>query len=108
MPKLMINGRTLEARAILFDKDGTLVDFHALWVNVTRAWIACLPEEFRLDTAEQQEIAAWLGVANDVDPHGPLVGRRDDQIALIAGFLYQRRRVPFSTALNHARKALVP
>ncbi len=47
---------------IIFDKDGTLIDFHAMWGG----WIAELAR--RLETAANQPIAAALFKAMDFDP----------------------------------------
>jgi phosphoglycolate phosphatase-like HAD superfamily hydrolase len=71
---------------IIFDKDGTLIDFHAMWGN----WLAELAR--RLELALQQPIAAHLFKTMEFDPntgriapHGKLAVAPLAELRLITG-----------------------
>ena len=53
---------TFDPALIIFDKDGTLIDFHAMW----GAWATELAR--RLETAAGQPLANALFTAIDFDP----------------------------------------
>lgn len=80
------------ARAIVFDKDGVLVDFAPRWLAITTARLAAIHHRTPLLPQAQEDLRSLLGVqASIIDPTGPLVvGSRAEQITLAAGFLYQR------------------
>ena len=63
----------LKCRALLFDKDGTLVNFRLLWLSWCREVIGALGEDYRADVVEKS-LAAW-GVdlaLGQIDPAGYL------------------------------------
>ena len=120
MPALLLNDRPVFAKAILFDKDGTLVEFHELWVSTTENRIKELSIQVEkrgrppLDQDEQRDLAALLGVPNGhlgidhgrVDPYGPLImSGPPDHETLAAGFVYQRRGGSFNEILSFTQEA---
>lgn len=120
MPKLRIGNRTVDAKAILFDKDGTLVEFHELWVGTTKSRLDELSKQLEkrqkppLGSDEARDLSALLGVPGahlgidrgHVDSYGPLImsGPADHE-TLAAGFIYQRRNEPFDECLRLTQEA---
>lgn len=80
------------ASAVIFDKDGVLVDFQARWLAITEARLGALSLRMPLQVSECESLKALWGVRGDrIDPTGPLVtGGRIEVIALAAGHLYKR------------------
>ncbi len=117
---LQLIGRTVKAKAILFDKDGTLVEFHELWIGTTQNRVEEVSRQLekqgqpKLDPDERQNLSALLGVPGGhlgiecgrVDPYGPLImsGPADHE-TLAAGFIYQRRGGRFNDILSFTREA---
>lgn len=102
MPELRLPAGPIHAKALVFDKDGVLVDFHRYWGAIARARADLLVEE----TGARQALLAQLGFARDrVDPDGPLAtATRAESMAVAAGFLYGRG-VPWVEARDRAQRA---
>ena len=65
--------RSSRMDAIIFDKDGTLLDFSAFWVSVTRAAVKSLARRFGAEKYDEAALFQKLGVRNgDADPFGLL------------------------------------
>lgn len=67
----------IQIKGILFDKDGTLIDFHSVWLTAARELIAQLTA--RLGQADNQvligDLLHSIGIVNEeVLPHGVLAG----------------------------------
>lgn len=80
------------ARALVFDKDGVLVDFARYWCAMARARAEAIARRAALCAEEVEALLALAGVpAGDVDPTGPLAtGSRAEELTIAASFLYQR------------------
>lgn len=94
MSEVIIDNKHYDIEGILFDKDGTLLDFAALWYDWSLCWIDRLIEmcpDIELDRAQ---LATVIGLdINRVswDPEGPLaIGSNDDLKALLSSLLYQK------------------
>ncbi|MBY0087429.1 HAD family hydrolase [Brevibacillus brevis] len=64
-----------QIRGILFDKDGTLIDFHTFFVQVANELVDKLVEDFHLpiDRAGKEELLEAIGLTGgQVDPQGIL------------------------------------
>ena len=99
-------------RAVLFDKDGTLVDVEATWgPSMAAALVALVPDE-----ARRQRAAAEIGVHLDsgrLVPDGPIIAESNGQICERLGPILDvdpnELLAPFEQALNaHARTGVAP
>lgn len=102
---LSVNGRDYgDVAALLFDKDGTLIDFNAYWLHWLRQLLdelqRILPVEAILDEPRALQV---LGVTPDqkgCDPRGPLtIGSMEDVAALLSLCLYENG-LPWNDALR--------
>ena len=101
---LEIAGQVFNPRLVIFDKDGTLIDFHLLW----HTWFARLLYELERLTPFTDElhhaIAGTLGyqVADDTwQPEGPLTLAPISEIRLlIAGQLYRYQHLTWNQAVT--------
>lgn len=92
MPELLLPQGPVFGRALIFDKDGVLVDFHRFWGEVSRMRVSELARRTGLEDTECQALTRELGILDDrVDPTGPLaVGTRIEEETIAAAFLYRR------------------
>ena len=97
--------------ALLFDKDGTLLNFGDLWLG----WLAALLRRVngRLEPSRHippHAIAGALGVSPDFqqwDPTGPLtIGSMDDIVSILALHLYQHSDQPWNDASRLVRDSM--
>ena len=61
----MEKGFFMDIKGIIFDKDGTLMDFEAFWVTVSRAAIADILKETNID-ADVEKVLGCLDVEDGV------------------------------------------
>ena len=93
MTGIEYQGKRIPCRLIIFDKDGTLIDFTATWVPLIRKRVAFLLKKLE----ENKELEAFLlkswgidSVSGKVDPRGPCpVSPRSDEIIIGTMALYQ-------------------
>ena len=94
MPGIEITGTHIPCRLIIFDKDGTLIDFAATWVPLVRKRVALLLKALGKDKGlEALLLKAWGidPVNGRVDPRGPCpVSPRSDEIVIGTMALYQQ------------------
>ena len=80
-----------DCEGLLFDKDGTLVDFHYLWLSWTQRVSSYLVQ--RVDNLTPEEVQQQWGVdaaTGKVDAEGPLaVGSVSDLTGSAAGLVYR-------------------
>lgn len=103
MSEVTINDQGYEVDGILFDKDGTLLDFAELWLRWAQQWIHHV-----IDAGRQVQVdASLLGKAigydldrNRWDPIGPLaIGSMDDLESLLSSCLYAKG-MPWNEAMT--------
>jgi len=88
-------GQRIPCRLVIFDKDGTLIDFTATWVPLIRKRATFL---LKVLGREDEELGAFLlkswgidPISGRVDPRGPCpVSPRSDEIVIGTMVLYQR------------------
>ena len=88
------NGKPVPCRLIIFDKDGTLIDFAATWVPLIRKRVAFLLKALGRDgEIEALLLRSWgIDPANGrIDPRGPCpVSPRSEEIVIGTVALYQQ------------------
>lgn len=98
----MIDDRYYTFDGILFDKDGTLVDFAELWLGWANEWVDTIKEKCGEVDINQYELCKKIGLnreANQWDPEGPLaIGSNRDAEALFASYLYENG-LPWNEAI---------
>jgi len=69
--KILINGKLVHEspKAVLFDKDGTLIDIHHYWASMIRIRADVIAQHLLIAVADEQEIKAALIDAMGVDSH---------------------------------------
>jgi phosphoglycolate phosphatase len=93
MMGILYKDKKVPCRLIIFDKDGTLIDFSATWVPLIRKRVSFVLERL----GKNQELRGFLlrswgidPVSGKVDPRGPCpVSPRSDEIIIGTMALYQ-------------------
>jgi phosphoglycolate phosphatase len=67
-------------RGVLFDKDGTLIDFHTQWMPAYRAAVAMLTSNDDAKSQRLLQLAGFDPVSNHLDPASPLACGTNRQI----------------------------
>lgn len=110
MAQITIATQTYQLDAILFDKDGTLLNLDHLWTG----WLAAVLDCLAADLAPQIELARGavqtaLGVTlaergadrARIDPRGPLaIGAMEDVMSILAQVLYQQHGVGWNDGVR--------
>jgi len=65
MPEIILNRQSFDIDGIIFDKDGTLIDFHATWGPILRKAVADLVAPFEDKKILTTNIFKTLGVDQD-------------------------------------------
>jgi len=86
-------GRRIPCRLVIFDKDGTLINFTATWVPLIRKRVAFLLKKLRRDGELESFLLKSWGIdpaTGRIDPRGPCpVSPRSDEIVIGTMALYQ-------------------
>jgi phosphoglycolate phosphatase len=93
LPYIEISGNRFEADLIIFDKDGTLLDFRQTWLSIFRELINLLLIKTGPSENLSRRIEDMLGMNFekwDIDGNGPLaMGTSFDVDILLAGCVYR-------------------
>ncbi len=106
MARVRFGAVVREVDAILFDKDGTLLDAYVLWHAMADGRLRALGESDRIGPEVLAACEAQLGydrATRRVDPRGPLaVAPQTEEIVINAAVVYRMTGIPWTEA-----KALV-
>jgi len=89
MPRLIAGIRTIECKLIIFDKDGTMVDYRAVDLELARARRRSVEKIVSKEAADVWKKAVGLDLETEgIDYRGPLgtLPTRDEQLVAAAAF----------------------
>jgi phosphoglycolate phosphatase len=90
---LLIDGKEFSADLVIFDKDGTLIDFKETWVSIIDSLIAAMGRHVPLTPDLKARVQTVLGISVDkreIDGRGPLaMGTFTECDALLTYSLYR-------------------
>lgn len=93
MPSIHVRERFYETELVIFDKDGTLLDFKETWIAIIQELITAIGAYHPMTRPLQERIEGALGIYLDrreIDGCGPLaMGTFSDCNALLAYCLYR-------------------
>ena len=75
MPSISINQISYETDLVIFDKDGTLLDFQASWLGIIAALIEAIGRRTPMSAALSSRIQRYLGIdlaGEEIHGFGPL------------------------------------
>ena len=94
MPGIEFNKKRIPCRLVIFDKDGTLIDFAATWVPLIRKRITLLVKALGRDGEMKTLLLRAWGIdptSGRIDPRGPCpVSPRAEEIIIGTMALYQQ------------------
>ena len=100
---LEIANKYLDPRLIIFDKDGTLIDFHPLWHYWFKSFICALGNQVKISEHMYAAINQTLGYKPDDDswdPQGPLtLAPIHDICLLLSGIIYRYTHMSWSQSV---------
>jgi phosphoglycolate phosphatase-like HAD superfamily hydrolase len=108
MAQLRVNGRTFSTRLIAFDKDGTLIDFHHLWGQKTRLWVAEMVKAAAGDDDLGAALYSTLGFSTEQDKvvaDGPVAVAANATIYAVAAAVLYQHGLGWTQAESVARQA---
>jgi phosphoglycolate phosphatase len=105
MAELLFGDVHFDADLVVFDKDGTLVDFDAIWGRLAIVWVERLSAGDADLARDLYRAIGYDPVARHTDPQGPLAIATTAEVqAINAGTLY-RHGVSWTAAQDRVRKA---
>jgi len=105
MPKLFVGNRILDCRVVIFDKDGTLVDYRAVDLELAKARRKSIESLLGKDVVNLWERAVGANVRSKIDYRGPLgtLPARDE--VLVAATAIYLKGYSWDEAMQLVQKA---
>lgn len=96
-----------KVKSVLFDKDGTLIDFPSIWVP----WLKNIFEYISIELGlklSYAELKEAFGVSSEykVDPSGPLAISSLEESNTIISYILYRKGIPWDKAVVYARNGI--
>ncbi len=107
--RILVHGRIFQTRLVVFDKDGTLIDFHHLWGQKARLWVETLARQVSGGEALQQALSHGLGynpAINRVVNDGPLAVASMPKLHTIAAAILYQHGLHWHEAEQHVQASL--
>ncbi|MCW1841242.1 HAD family hydrolase [Prosthecomicrobium hirschii] len=115
MPRLDIAGHVRDIDLVVFDKDGTLIDFDHLWAGKMIAAIAATLDEASVGAAHDADLEADLyrtlgadPVSRRVVPESPLAVASIPALTIVCAAVLYRHGLPWHEAETIAGRAFRP
>jgi phosphoglycolate phosphatase len=106
--RLRCGEREADCRLVIFDKDGTLVDFPSVWVPMVRARARFIVEEAGVGAELEPALLRAFGYDPErgrIDPRGPLAIAPRSQTTVIGATLVYQAGIPWEESLDAVRRA---
>ncbi len=102
MPLIHFGRVACDLKAVIFDKDGTLLDCFAFWYALAEERARALGESGAFDAALLAEYNASIGYESTtrwIDPAGPLaLAPREEEVIVATSVLYRHTKLGWSNA----------
>lgn len=111
MPELIVCGTSYEVEAVVFDKDGTLVDFDRLWAGRTERGVDRMMAAAHIAHAHRPAFLRTIGVdpvTAKVIPETPLAVSTLAKLGLVAAVVAHQAGIPWHEAERLARDEFMP
>lgn len=110
MAHLQFGNMPFDADLVVFDKDGTLIEFEAMWGRLAVAWVERLAPD-RADEALRRDLYDSLGYdaqQQQTRSQSPLVIATIRQLRTLAAGVLYRHGMPWTEAEDCTRRAFAP
>lgn len=111
MPELIVCGTPYEVEAVVFDKDGTLVDFDRLWAGRTERGVDRLMAAAGIAPIHRPNFLRTIGVdpvTSKVLPETPLAVSTLAKLGMVAAVVAHQAGIPWHEAERLARDEFMP
>jgi len=116
MAKIVVGNKTIECRLLIFDKDGTIIDYKSSLLSLARSRFTSLSRLVGEQVANAWAKAAGVDLRSGwIDPEGPLgIAPASEEMLVTAVVLYQQgwgwneAKQLAETAFNEADKSMKP
>lgn len=106
MPKLIVGNRTIECSLVIFDKDGTLVDYRTVDLALAKARRKSVERVVGKDAADLWEKAVGIDTkSGKFDYHGPLATLPSRDEVLVTATAFYLKGYSWDDAKNLAGRA---
>ncbi|RPF53496.1 HAD family hydrolase [Aquisalibacillus elongatus] len=107
--KVSVEKESYQVEGILFDKDGTIIDFYSIWgkwgQDITEDISNQLSESIHLNPEDMAKVIGLYLNENSWDPKGPLaISGTSELITILSHYLYQRN-IPWNDAYTYVTKS---